>query len=49
MRKIFASSPGWNWTGPTSTHSLTPLTRCPSPGTDGSSRSTIAEMPNTYL
>ena len=35
MRQIFASSPGWNWSGPMSTHRRTPFTRSPMPGNRG--------------
>ena len=45
-RKIFAISPGWNCNGPISIHSLTPLMRTPSPGTEGSISRTTADTPN---
>ncbi len=49
IRKILASSPGWNWNEPTFTQSLAPLIVCPIPGSAGSIDSTIALIPKRYL
>ena len=49
IRKIFASSPGWNWKEPTFTQSRAPLIVWPIPGSAGSISSRIAEIPKRYL
>ena len=49
IRKIFASSPGWNASGPMCTQSRAPLTVVPSPGSRGRNSSRIAPIPNRYL
>ncbi len=46
---ILASSPGWNCSEPTCTHSRAPFTVWPMPGNAGSMSSPIAVSPKRYL